>query len=219
VEMDGWTNNPKKLHYQRLCSEKHTQPTFERHRHENGHQWGKCYRLVAALFRGLWCPLRPNTAYGLSGVNIELADLLPRFLPELLTKMHTESHLKNWVDGHIKAWYNDELTLKVTCGASNMPEISIQVYEFIPKGIELVKQKQYIVPPAENERVAITKESPPLGMKRIKHQDAKKYERYIDDILENHLDNFTELCWMEDTDDFLKKLLKLITPSPFTLPN
>jgi hypothetical protein len=113
-----------------------------------------------------------------------------------------------------------------------MPETFVQVYEFIPSGKELVEQKQYITPTAGKERVAITKESIPLGMKRIKDKDAKNYKRYIDNILENHLDNFNELRWMEDTDDFLEKLLKLmthvklkssdevfITPSHFTIPN
>ncbi len=48
-------------------------------------------------------------------------------------------------------------------------------------------------------------------MVHINHNEEKKYDRYINDIVENHLDAFGELCWMEDDNDFQQKLFRLMT--------
>jgi hypothetical protein len=103
------------------------------------------------------------------------------------------------------------LTLHVTCGPSKMPRVPVPVHEFIPKGEELVEQIQYNTHRAENKISPTKQQSPALGMKRIEHKDAKKFDAYIDDVLDNYLDAFSELCWREDNDDFLERLLKLMT--------
>jgi hypothetical protein len=92
-----------------------------------------------------------------------------------------------------------------------MPRIPIKVYEFVPKGNELLVQIQYITDPCTNKRVAIKKQSPALGMVHINHNEEKTYDKYVTDIVENHLDDFGELCWLEDDNDFLQKLFKLMT--------
>lgn len=55
------------------------------------------------------------------------------------------------------------------------------------------------------------KQSPPLGMVHINYNEEKKYEKYVNDIVDHHLDAFGELCWMEDDNDFQQKLFRLMT--------
>jgi hypothetical protein len=56
----------------------------------------------------------------------------------------------------------------------------------------------------------VKKQSPALGMVNINHNEEKKYDQYIDSIVNNHLDSFSELAWMEDDNDFQQKLFKLM---------
>jgi hypothetical protein len=92
-----------------------------------------------------------------------------------------------------------------------MPRIPVKVYEFVPRGNTLLLQIQYRTDPGTSKRVAYQKQSPPLGMVHINHNEEKKYDKYINDIVDNHLDAFGELCWMEDDNDFQQKLHKLIS--------
>jgi hypothetical protein len=48
-------------------------------------------------------------------------------------------------------------------------------------------------------------------MVHINYNEEKKYEKYVSDIVDNHLDAFGELCWMEDDNDFHQKLFRLMT--------
>ena len=99
----------------------------------------------------------------------------------------------------------------MTCGQDKMPRIPVKVYEFVPKGDTLLKQLQYRTDPGSNKRVMYQKQSPPLGMVHINYNEEKKYEKYVSDIVDNHLDAFGELCWMEDDNDFQQKLFRLMT--------
>jgi len=125
--------------------------------------------------------------------------------------MHEDSHLKHFVSQHIHQWGNIEITIYMTCGQFTMPRIPVKVYEFVPKGEELLRQIQYVTDPQTNRRIAVPKQSPPLGMVHINHNEEKTYDRYISDIVDHHLDALGELCWREDDNDFLQKLFKLMT--------
>jgi hypothetical protein len=92
-----------------------------------------------------------------------------------------------------------------------MPRIPVKVYEFIPKDNELLVQIQYTTDPVTHQRVPVKKESPALGMVIINQNEEKKYDKYISDIVDHHLDAFGELCWMEDDNDFQQKLFRLLT--------
>jgi hypothetical protein len=154
---------------------------------------------------------RPNADCGLGCIRIKLVELSPYFLPGLVTQMHEDSHLKHFVSQYIHQWGNVEFTVYMTCGVHSMPRIPVKVYEFVPKGSELLIQTQYVTDPQTNTRVTIKKHSPALGMVHINHNEEKMYDRYITDIVDNHIDAFGELCWMEDDNDFLQKLFKLMT--------
>jgi hypothetical protein len=154
---------------------------------------------------------RPNADCGLGCTRIKLVDLSPYFLPSLVTQMHEDSNLTHFVTQYIHQWGNVEMTVWMTCGQNSMPRIPIKVYEFVPRGDALLVQIQYKTDPATHKRVAVQKQSPALGMVHINHNEEKKYDKYITDIVDNHLDAFGELCWMEDDNDFQQKLFKLMT--------
>ncbi|EDU45461.1 hypothetical protein PTRG_02938 [Pyrenophora tritici-repentis Pt-1C-BFP] len=154
---------------------------------------------------------RPNADCGLGCNRMKLIDLSPYFLPSLVTQMHEDSNLTHFVTQYIQQWGNVELTVWMTCGQINMPRIPVKVYEFIPRGDALLVQIQYKTDPNTHARIAIQKQSPALGMVHINHNEEKKYDKYISDIVDNHLDAFGELCWMEDDNDFQQKLFKLMT--------
>lgn len=154
---------------------------------------------------------RPNADCGLGCSRIKLVDLSMYFLPGLVTQMHEDAHLKHFVSQYIHQWGNVELTVYMTCGQRSMPRIPVKVYEFVPRGNELLAQIQYVTDPRTNKRVSVVKQSPALGMVHINQNEEKQYDRYISEIVDHHLDAFGELCWMEDDNDFLQKLFKLMT--------
>jgi len=154
---------------------------------------------------------RPNADCGLGCNRLKLIDLSPYFLPSLVTQMHEDANLTHFVTQYIQQWGSVELTVMMTCGQDNMPRMPVKVYEFIPRGDALLVQIQYKTDPVTHTRVAIQKQSPALGMVHINHNEEKKYDRYITEIVDHHLDAFGELCWMEDDNDFQQKLFKLMT--------
>ncbi|KAF2876241.1 hypothetical protein BDV95DRAFT_219797 [Massariosphaeria phaeospora] len=153
---------------------------------------------------------RPNADCGLGCSRIKLIELSQSFLPTLVTQMHEDAHLTHFVSQHIHQWGNTEISLYITCGA-RMPRMQVKVYEFLPKGTELLYQIQYKTNPATRARYQVRKNSPALGMVHINHNEEKKYDKYINDIVDNHIDAFGRLCWMEDDNDFQQKLFKLLT--------
>lgn len=154
---------------------------------------------------------RPNADCGLGCCRIKLVDLSAYFLPALVTQMHEDSNLTHFVTQYIQQWGNVELEVYMTCGQEGMPRIPVKVYEFLPRGNALLVQLQYSTDPVTHQTVAVEKSSPALGMFSINYNEEKKYEKYITDIVDYHLDAFGELCWKETDNDFLKKLFKLMT--------
>ncbi|PSN60514.1 hypothetical protein BS50DRAFT_506112 [Corynespora cassiicola Philippines] len=155
--------------------------------------------------------MRPNADCGLGCSRIKLIELSSAFLPSLVMQIHEDSHLTHFVNQHIHQWTSAELTVYLTCGQDHMPRIPVKVYEFIPRGNELLVQIQYGTDPVTHERISVQKESPALGMVHINPNEERAYDRYINDIVDGHLDAFGELCWMEDDNDFQQKLFKLMT--------
>jgi hypothetical protein len=154
---------------------------------------------------------RPNADCSLGCNRMKLVDLSPYFLPALVTQMHEDSNLTHFVTQYIRQWDNVELTVWMTRDQNHMPRIPVKVYEFVPCGDALLVQIQHKIDPTTRKRVAIRKQGPALGMVCINHNEEKKYDKYITDIVDNHLDAFSELCWMEDDNDFQQKLFRLMT--------
>lgn len=152
---------------------------------------------------------RANADCGLGCSRIKLVDLSTYFLPALVTQMHEDSNLTHFVTQFIKQWNNVELTVYMTCGQHTMPRIAVKVYEFAPRGRALLEQLQYMTDPNTNETIIVKKESPALGMVHINHGEEKKYDKYINDIVDHHIDAFGELCWKDADNDFQQKLFRL----------
>jgi hypothetical protein len=51
-------------------------------------------------------------------------------------------------------------------------------------------------------------------MMHISYHEEKKYSKCIDCIVENHLDDFGETCWLEDDNDFRSALSRLMAHLP-----
>jgi len=126
-------------------------------------------------------------------------------------QIHEDTHLTHFVTQHIHSWGNQEITVYLTCEQKRMPRIPVKVYEFAPRGEELLVQMQYQTHPETQERYTLKKRSPPLGMVHINQNEEKKYDKYISDIVDNHLDAFGDICWAEDDNDFAPRLFKLIS--------
>jgi hypothetical protein len=107
---------------------------------------------------------RPNADCGLGCSRDKLVDLVTYFLPGLVTQMHEDSHLKHFVSQYIHQWGSTELTVYMTCGQRSMPRMAVKVYEFVPRGQELLVQIQYITNPKTKQREQVRKQSPALGM-------------------------------------------------------
>lgn len=153
---------------------------------------------------------RPNADCGLGCSRIKLVELAPYFLPMLTMQIHEDTHLTHFVSQFIQQWGNTEITIYMTCSQS-MPRIPVKVYEFAPRGDELLVQIQYQTDPQTQQRYSLKKRSPALGMVHINHNEEKKYDKYVNEIVDNHMDAFADICWAEDDNDFAPRLLKLLT--------
>ncbi|KAF1971213.1 hypothetical protein BU23DRAFT_196677 [Bimuria novae-zelandiae CBS 107.79] len=154
---------------------------------------------------------RPNADCGLGCSRIKLIELSDYFLPTLVMQIHEDSHLTHFVSQFIHQWGSQEISVYLTCEQRTMPRIQVKVYEFQPRGEELLVQLQYQTNPATQERYTLRKRSPALGMVHINHNEEKKYDKYLNDIVDNHLDAFGDICWAEDDNDFSPRLFKLMT--------
>lgn len=126
-------------------------------------------------------------------------------------QIHEDGHLTHFVSQYIHQWGNQEITVYLTCEQKTMPRMPVKVYEFSPRGEELLVQLQYQTHPVTQERYTLRKRSPALGMVHINHNEEKKYDKYLNDIVDNHLDAFGDICWAEDDNDFSPRLFKLMT--------
>lgn len=129
----------------------------------------------------------------------------------LVMQIHEDANLTHFVSQYIHQWGNQEITIFLTCSQKGMPRIPVKVYEFAPRGKELLQQIQYKTNPRTQERVQFIMQSPALGMVHINHNEEKKYDKYISDIVDNHLDAFADVCWADDDNDFAPRLFKLMT--------
>ncbi|KAJ4344693.1 uncharacterized protein N0V89_012437 [Didymosphaeria variabile] len=154
---------------------------------------------------------RPNADCGLGCSRIKLIELSEYFLPTVTMQIHEDSHLTHFVSQFIHQWGSQEICVYMTCEQKKMPRMPVKVYEFQPRGEELLVQLQYQTNPVTQERYTLRKRSPALGMVHINHNEEKKYDKYLNDIVDNHLDAFGEICWAEDDNDFSPRLFKLMT--------
>ncbi|KAL1304756.1 hypothetical protein AAFC00_003693 [Neodothiora populina] len=113
--------------------------------------------------------------------------------------------MNQWVDGH--SGRGIEVHLTIGYG----PPLLLVMHEFVPRQADVVAQLQW-VQDENGKRTSVTKLSPPLAIKTLnRHEEYKHYEKFLDRIIENHLDAFEKTyCEDQDDDPFRKDMFRLL---------
>ncbi|KAI9700545.1 MAG: hypothetical protein M1820_006699 [Bogoriella megaspora] len=90
------------------------------------------------------------------------------------------------------------------------PPIVCTVYEFTATSPELAEQAQYKTNMETGRSERIVKRSPPLALFRVQDQDARVYERFLDECLRRDIASLPRKFFEEETDDFPERLLQLM---------
>ncbi|KAF2842791.1 hypothetical protein M501DRAFT_993562 [Patellaria atrata CBS 101060] len=145
-----------------------------------------------------------------------LFELIEYFMPELMVGIHDEKVLRQFGDKHIRRWTGNHVQLALVPG-QGLPPLTCETYEFHPSTGELLRQFQYKNNPDTGECTREIKKSPPLGMQQLNAHNLRQYETYIDTIADKYPDQFIELFYGEEDNDFSERLLKLISNLRFKL--
>jgi hypothetical protein len=146
--------------------------------------------------------------HGLGCDRTKLTELKCVFIPDILNKMHEPHALKAFVGEHIGGWSGTAIKLKFSC-IWGLPPLELEVYEFEPRTSELLTKVEYFMS-RNNVREFVQTNSPPLGMVQIEDLDRQKYDRYLNRIVDNHLEKFADRAFKFEKDDFQGRLLKLM---------
>jgi len=152
---------------------------------------------------------RAQMENGLGCDRTKLTELRAFFFPDILTRMGDGDVLKAFVGKHIKRWTGDALKIKMNV-IWGLPAMDLELYEFEPKTNELLRQMFYALNQDTGKREWVQKNSPPLAMVCIENVDRQKYDRYLNKIVDHHLERFTDRCFKYEKDDFQGRLLKLM---------
>jgi hypothetical protein len=132
--------------------------------------------------------------------------LIPTFIEDL----YGLPALNLLMEQHVKKWHRDEGLAYITCG-NEMPKLLVQVYEFLP-GRALQHQLHYL--PGQKEAIPVQTKIPstPIALMRFDKGLFRICKSYINDIVDNHINRFAEICWKDEADEqFLKELFTLMT--------
>jgi hypothetical protein len=144
---------------------------------------------------------------GLGCDRTKLTELKSIFIPDIINKMHESQALKTFVGEHIGRWSGSAIKLKFNC-IWGLPPLELEVYEFEPRTMELLSKVEYFT--RNNVQEFVETNSPPLGMVHIEDEDRQKYDRYLNKLVDNHLDKFASRAFKFEKDDFQGRLLKLM---------
>ena len=123
--------------------------------------------------------------------------------------MHEHSALKAWCGQHIRRWSGVQMKLKFHVIWS-LPPIECEVYEFEPRTQELLHEYEWRFNPQTGRKHRVDKACPPLAMVQIEHNDRQRYDRYLNKIVDNHLERFAEICFDKNSEEFQSRLLRLM---------
>jgi hypothetical protein len=151
---------------------------------------------------------RSQMENGLGCDRTKLTELKPIFIPDIINKTHEPQTLKAFVAEHIGRWSGSAIKMKFNC-IFGLPPLELEVYEFEPRTMELLTKIEYFMS-RSNVREFVTTNSPPLGMVHIEDADRQKYDKYLNRLVDNHLDKFADRAFKFEKDDFQGRLLKLM---------
>lgn len=112
--------------------------------------------------------------------------------------MHKNSYLTPLFQRHIHQWGNREILLHLSPGLKDLPGLPVKVYEFIPQC------DPNMLPQMENVF------SPSLAILHVSDNEETTYKEYLSEIVDDHLDSFSEFCWKGDHSEFQKELFRLM---------
>jgi hypothetical protein len=152
---------------------------------------------------------RAQMEHGLGCDRTKLTELKTIFIPDILNKNHEPQTLKAFVGEHIGRWSGSAIKLKFTC-IFKLPPIECEVYEFEPKTSELLSKIEYFPNTTNGPRQYVETHSPPIGMVHIEDADRTKYDKYLNMIVDKHLDKFADRLFKFEKDDFQSRMFKLM---------
>lgn len=125
-------------------------------------------------------------------------------VPDTIWTSHEETQVKSFVEERIHSWH-DGVIIKVPLSCGCGPLIDwVSMCEFVPKENhkDLKIQLQYVTD-ADGVRQRVNRRSPCLALQRIGKTsgDFERYNKFIDEIIDHDLDNFTQKYY-EGKDEF-----------------
>lgn len=128
---------------------------------------------------------------------------------DLMTRIHKPEVLKAFCKKHIQRWSSVPIQVSFTCGRG-LPPLPCEVYKFQPKTAELLRQFQYMVNPHTKRLERHEKSCPPLAMMQLDKPDRRRYEGYVNEIVDDHMIHFAHICFDDESNDFQTRLLLLM---------
>jgi hypothetical protein len=131
--------------------------------------------------------------------------------PDILAQTHSDVALTQFGKKHIENWLDHgrpfSLRLEPIWG---LPTLDIEVYEFNAKTDELLVQRQWFYNEKTRKNQCIEKVCPPLGMLHLNQNEVRKYDQYVQMLVDNHMNRFAQKCYASNLDDFMERLLLLL---------
>jgi hypothetical protein len=125
-----------------------------------------------------------------------------------MTSIHDRQTLRSFCQAQIGQFHESPIVIKLSIGWG--PPIICTVYEFTPTSLELGQQAQYITNPSTGRSERIIKRSPPLALFHVQDADARSHEKYMDNVIQQHLAALPLKFFQEEKDDFSERLLQLM---------
>jgi hypothetical protein len=96
--------------------------------------------------------------------------------------------------------------------AHGAPPIECELYEFQPKGRELLTIRQGYHNSVTNKYDYIERYVPPLSLKDLTIDDIARFDKYFTALADNrkYMSAFPAYCYWEQPDDFLARLLQIM---------
>jgi hypothetical protein len=98
----------------------------------------------------------------------------------------------------------------VKCG-SDLPTISVHVYEFQPKDRELLRSYQYRTD-SSGKPVRHVTWSPPIGIQYMSTEDQSYYEKHVELVVSRYMSSIARIMYHNETktNDFAYRLFLLL---------
>jgi hypothetical protein len=130
---------------------------------------------------------------------------------DILAQNHTDAALVQFGAKHISRWLDHgkafSLRLEPLWG---LPTLHVDVYEFQASTDELLVQRQWYYNQETRKNECREKVSPPLGMVRLQQTDIRKYDQYVQMLVDQHMNRFAQKCYSNNLDDFMERMLLLL---------